>query len=65
MHIRTEHGTYVKEVINGESGSTTPSLSGLLGLPCRCLDLDVVAILDEAGRAEEVRPAPAAFGQDV
>lgn len=64
-HIRTEHGTYVKEVINGESGSTTPSLSELLGRPCRCLELDVVAILDEQGREEEVRPAPVAFGENV
>jgi tRNA pseudouridine synthase 10 len=63
--IRTEHGTYVKEVINGEGGSTRPSLTELAGKPCRCVELDVTAILDVEGKQEEVRPAPAAFGQDV
>jgi tRNA pseudouridine synthase 10 len=65
VRLRTEHGTYVKEVINGEAGSTTPSLSELVGLPCQCVELDVLAILDVEGRAEEVRRAPAAFGQNL
>jgi tRNA pseudouridine synthase 10 len=65
VRIRTEHGTYVKEVINGEAGSTTPSLSELVGYPCHCLELDVTAILDVEGKAEEIRPAPARFGQDL
>jgi tRNA pseudouridine synthase 10 len=65
VRIRTEHGTYVKEVINGEAGSTTPSLSELVGRPCQCLELDVTAILDVEGKAEEVRPAAAHFGQNV
>jgi tRNA pseudouridine synthase 10 len=63
--IRTEHGTYVKEVVNGESGATSPSLADLLGVPCRCLELDVLAILDVEGHAEPVRRAPAAFGENV
>ena len=63
--IRTEHGTYVKEVINGEQGSTRPSLSELLGVPCRCTELDVTAILDVDGKEELVRPAPLAFGHNV
>ncbi len=65
VRLRTEHGTYVKEVINGESGSTTPSLSELVGLPCQCIELDVLAILDVEGRTEEVRRAPLAFGQNL
>jgi tRNA pseudouridine synthase 10 len=65
VRIRTEHGTYVKEVINGESGSTTPSLSELVGHPCHCVELDVSAILDVEGQAEEVRPVPARFGDNV
>jgi tRNA U54 and U55 pseudouridine synthase Pus10 len=65
VRIRTEHGTYVKEVINGEAGSTTPSLSELVGHPCQCLELDVTAILDVEGKAEEIRPAPARCGQDL
>jgi tRNA pseudouridine synthase 10 len=51
--IRTEHGTYVKEVINGEEGSTRPSLSELVGRPCRCVELDVTAILDGEGKVED------------
>jgi tRNA pseudouridine synthase 10 len=65
VRIRTEHGTYVKEVINGEAGSTTPSLSELVGHPCHCLELDVTAILDVEGKVEEIRPAAASFGQNV
>jgi len=65
VRIRTEHGTYVKEAVNGESGATKPSLAELLGLPCRCVELDVVAILDVEGKAEEVRRAPAVFGENV
>ena len=65
VRIRTEHGTYVKEVINGEAGSTTPSLSELVGRPCQCLELDVTAILDVEGKSEEIRPAVARFGQNV
>ena len=65
VRIRTEHGTYVKEVVNGESGATKPSLAELLDRPGRCVELDVVSILDVEGRAEEVRRAPAAFGENV
>ena len=65
VRIRTEHGTYVKEVINGEDGSTTPSLSEWLGQKCQCVELDVVAILDGEGREEAPRPVPQAFGQNV
>jgi len=65
VRIRTEHGTYVKEVVNGESGATKPSLAELLGLPCRCLELDVLAILDVEGKAEPPRPARVAFGENV
>jgi tRNA pseudouridine synthase 10 len=51
--LRTQHGTYVKEAISGEDGATEPSLSGLLGVACECLELDVTAILDEEGREPE------------
>ncbi|MFN0007404.1 MAG: tRNA pseudouridine(54/55) synthase Pus10 [Planctomycetota bacterium] len=65
VRIRTEHGTYVKEAVNGESGATKPSLAELLELPCRCVELDVVAILDVEGKAEEIPRAPAVFGENV
>lgn len=65
MRIRAEHGTYVKEVINGEEGSTRPSLSELLGRSCTCVELDVLAILDLEGHTEPVPPKPAVFGQNL
>ena len=65
VRVRTEHGTYVKEVVNGESGATKPSLSELLGVPCRCLELDVLAILDVEGKDEPSRPSRAAFGHNL
>ena len=55
--LRTQHGTYVKEAISGEGGSTRPSLSELIGAPCACLELDVTAILDEEGAAQPSAPA--------
>lgn len=65
LRMRTQHGTYVKEVLSGEDGSTTPSLTSLLGVPCRCVHLDVLGILDEEGSEIERRAMPAptpAFG---
>ncbi len=63
--LRTEHGTYVKEAITGEGGATSPSLSDLLGVPCECVELDVLAILGEdlEPLPEPRRPAP--FGENV
>jgi tRNA pseudouridine synthase 10 len=47
--LRCEHGTYVKEIVSGEGGRTEPSLSGLLGTPCSCVELDVTGILEPEG----------------
>jgi len=67
--LRTQHGTYVKEVISGEGGATEPSLSSLLGVTCECVELDVTAILDEEGHEPESaqRGAPQArqFGAEL
>lgn len=63
--IVSEHGAYLKEAISGEDGRTTPSLAGLLGVPTRCSELDVLAILDEEGDQEVVpstRQGRPAFG---
>jgi len=65
IKIRTQHGTYVKEVINGEGGSTRPSLTELAGVPCRCVELDVLAILDDEGQPEVVREATQGFGANL
>ena len=42
--VRTQAGTYVKELISGDGGRTTPSIAELLGLPAECAELDVLAI---------------------
>ena len=65
LRLATQHGTYVKEVLSGEEGKTTPSLASLLGVPCKCLELDVLAILDEEGAAEAVHVAPPVFGSGL
>lgn len=62
IRLRTEHGTYVKEVVTGDGGHTEPSLSGLLGVPCQCLELDVLAILDVEGQPLAQPARPASFG---
>jgi tRNA pseudouridine synthase 10 len=62
VELSTQHGTYVKEVLSGENGATRPSLSGLLGVPCRCVELDVLDILGEEGTPEVVRQRPPEFG---
>ena len=42
--IETQGGTYIKELINGDHGRTTPSFSSIFGFPTRCKVLDVLAI---------------------
>ncbi|VVB99932.1 tRNA pseudouridine synthase Pus10 [uncultured archaeon] len=45
LEIRSSHGLYVKEFISGDNGRTRPSISELLGVPCRCKELDVLEIV--------------------
>ena len=65
VRMRTQHGTYVKEVLSGESGRTEPSVADLIGVPCRCVRLDVTAILDEEGEPEPAPVPPPSFGSGV
>lgn len=65
VELATQHGTYVKEVLSGEEGATTPSLADLLGVGCRCTALDVLEILDEGGAPEPVRERPPQFGAGI
>ncbi len=46
ISVKAEPGTYIKEMISGDSGRTTPSISGLLGTSARCTDLEVTEIDD-------------------
>ncbi|MEX1026166.1 MAG: tRNA pseudouridine(54/55) synthase Pus10 [Planctomycetota bacterium] len=61
LRLRTQHGTYVKEVLSGEEERTTPSLASLIGVPCRCEALDVLAILGDEGESIQRRKMPS-FG---
>lgn len=47
--IRCEGGLYVKELIDGDGGDTTPSFAEVVGEELYCAELDVVAV-------EEVTP---------
>jgi tRNA pseudouridine synthase 10 len=58
VELRTQHGTYVKEAISGDDGLTRPSVSEIVGAPCKCVELDVLRILDEDGRGEAPIPTP-------
>jgi tRNA pseudouridine synthase 10 len=42
--IEAEAGTYVKELISGDSGRTRTSFSSLLGKNCKCVELDVIKV---------------------
>lgn len=63
--MRTQAGTYVKEAISGENGMTEPSVAQQLGVAeARCLELDVLAILDEEGEesSDVIADPPSPFG---
>ncbi len=47
LRVRTEAGTYIKELVHGDSGRTVPSLAGKLGIPCVVEALDVIEIADQ------------------
>ena len=42
--IETQGGTYIKELISGDDGRTSPSFSELFGIPLVCKELDVLEI---------------------
>lgn len=45
--IRTEAGTYIKELITGDGGRTRPSFSSILKMKVNCIGLKVAKIDDE------------------
>jgi len=52
LEVRTEGGTYVKEMISGDESRTVPSCSSILGRPCKCAELDVLDVeLEDPPRA--------------
>jgi len=42
--IETQGGTYIKELINGDKGRTSPSFSEIFKTPLECIELDVLEI---------------------
>jgi tRNA pseudouridine synthase 10 len=44
IEVLGEAGLYIKELISGDSGRTTPSLADILGVPARVVHLDVVEV---------------------
>ncbi|MFX1377520.1 MAG: tRNA pseudouridine(54/55) synthase Pus10 [Promethearchaeota archaeon] len=42
--IETQGGTYIKELINGDNGRTSPSFSEIFNTPLECKELDVLEI---------------------
>jgi len=47
IEIRAESGTYIKEFVSGDNGRTKPSISDMLGVACKVMELDVVAVEGE------------------
>ncbi|MFW9819712.1 MAG: tRNA pseudouridine(54/55) synthase Pus10, partial [Candidatus Thorarchaeota archaeon] len=43
--IETQGGTYIKELISGDDGRTTPSFSEVFKTSLNCIELDVIEIL--------------------
>ncbi len=42
--FKVQGGTYVKELISGDDGRTSPSLTEMLGTECKCVELNVTAV---------------------
>jgi len=47
LTIEAESGTYIKELISGDDGRTRPSISEIIGVPCKVAELDVIEIKGE------------------
>jgi len=43
--IKTQGGTYIKELISGDNGRTSPSFSEVFKMPLTCKELDVLEVL--------------------
>ncbi|MBU0526866.1 tRNA pseudouridine(54/55) synthase Pus10 [Candidatus Micrarchaeota archaeon] len=47
IFIKAEAGTYIKELISGDDGRTTPNISNIIGTNAKCISLDVSEIDDK------------------
>lgn len=68
LRLEADGGTYIKELLSGDEGRTTPSFAALVGAACRCAELDVLEVRasDEAllGSGPPPRPDDLASGGD-
>ncbi len=44
LSLEAESGTYIKELVTGDNGRTKPSISEIIGSPCKVIKLDVIGI---------------------
>jgi tRNA pseudouridine synthase 10 len=52
LTVRAQAGTYIKELISGDGGRTTPSVAEVLGIAAQCAELDVVGIHLDAPQSQ-------------
>ncbi len=55
--IKAEGGLYIKELISGDSGRTTPSFSEILNTKASCIELDVISVALAAQKSQDHRQA--------
>jgi tRNA pseudouridine synthase 10 len=53
MEVRCQGGLYIKELVSGDEGRTTPSVSELLKNPAKTLKLDVLKVMINEQQGEE------------
>lgn len=51
LRVHGDAGLYIKELVSGDEGRTQPSVAGLLGVPARVEELDIVAVEYEPPQA--------------
>lgn len=44
LEVLGEGGLYIKELVSGDGGRTTPSLAEILAVPAKVVELDVVQV---------------------
>jgi tRNA pseudouridine synthase 10 len=47
LSVKTQAGTYVKELVHGDGGRTEPSLASMLDTRCELVEVDVIDIGEE------------------
>lgn len=52
LRVHGDAGLYIKELVSGDEGRTEPSLAGLLGMPARVTELDIIAVEYEPPAAQ-------------